>query len=80
MKGLLYMKSKEQFIEILESFEEDQIDTPFKQSAHLCSETILSIDALPACASTRDTPSGPTLPATNAPFSPLAARAALPAS
>lgn len=53
MKGLLYMKSKEQFIEILESFEEDQIDTPFKQSAHLCSETILSIDALSGCVDKR---------------------------
>ena len=46
MKGLLYMKSEEQFIEVLKCFQEDQIDSTFEQRSDLSPEALLAINAL----------------------------------
>jgi hypothetical protein len=42
---VLHAKGKEEFIEILERLQEDQIDAAVEQGAHLCAKTLLPVDA-----------------------------------
>lgn len=47
MKGLFYVKSEDELIEILKSLQEYQIDAALEQGPNLHAEAILTVDASP---------------------------------